>query len=210
MSRFDISIILPIGRDEPWIRRAIERVSELADWLSVPVKESHTYPDDDEESNHAFVLIGHAQPVISTLNNEALAWHRARTGVLIPYRAIHDKGVTEDLVASYHVAFVRTVPVALHAAVVGDTRVDYEFSLAAMGAIFSGATLTKTYQWRSGLTYMEMRVLRLNVLGYVNEEIASLLSLSESTVRSHIYNIVAKLSLNGRDDLQVFLRDAIA
>lgn len=48
------------------------------------------------------------------------------------------------------------------------------------------------------LTGREADVLRLLVIGYANKEIASRLSISETTVKTHVSNILAKLNMNSR------------
>lgn len=57
------------------------------------------------------------------------------------------------------------------------------------------------------LTERERVVVRLVALGYSNTEIAGELTLSESTVKSHISRMLAKLGLRSRTKLAAFARD---
>jgi len=51
-----------------------------------------------------------------------------------------------------------------------------------------------------GLSQREIEVLRLMAQGSANKEIASRLTISESTVKTHIANIFQKLGVNGRTE----------
>ena len=52
----------------------------------------------------------------------------------------------------------------------------------------------------AGLSYQEMRVLKLGAKGLSNKEIASELVLSERTVKTHMINIYRKLGVNSRTE----------
>ena len=57
------------------------------------------------------------------------------------------------------------------------------------------------------LTPRELEVLRLVALKLDNQEIADRLAIGAGTVKVHLHHVYDKLHLNGRSDLQVFLRD---
>lgn len=61
------------------------------------------------------------------------------------------------------------------------------------------------------LTERELEVLRLVAKGLSNDEIARRLSISEATVRTHVSNILAKLSLDSRTQAALYaLREGLA
>ncbi|HNS50154.1 MAG TPA: response regulator transcription factor [Anaerolineae bacterium] len=61
------------------------------------------------------------------------------------------------------------------------------------------------------LTERELEVLRLVAKGHSNDEIARHLSISEATVRTHVSNILAKLSLDSRTQAALYaLREGLA
>ena len=61
------------------------------------------------------------------------------------------------------------------------------------------------------LTERELEVLRLVAKGLSNDEIARSLSISEATVRTHVSNILAKLSLDSRTQAALYaLREGLA
>jgi DNA-binding NarL/FixJ family response regulator len=57
------------------------------------------------------------------------------------------------------------------------------------------------------LTPRELQILRLVALRLDNQQIAERLSISVGTVKIHLHHVYDKLKLEGRHDLQVFLRD---
>jgi two-component system, NarL family, nitrate/nitrite response regulator NarL len=57
------------------------------------------------------------------------------------------------------------------------------------------------------LTPRELEILRLIALKLDNQEIADRLAISVGTVKVHLHHVYDKLHLNGRYELQVFLRD---
>jgi DNA-binding NarL/FixJ family response regulator len=57
------------------------------------------------------------------------------------------------------------------------------------------------------LTPRELEILRLVALKMDNQEIAERLAISVGTVKIHLHHVYDKLRLNGRHDLQLFLRD---
>ena len=56
------------------------------------------------------------------------------------------------------------------------------------------------------LTPRELQIVRLVALRMDNQQIADKLSISVGTVKIHLHHVYDKLSLQGRHDLQVFLR----
>ncbi len=103
---------------------------------------------------------------------------RART--LVATQATHP--VYLDCLASYHVA-----------AVVVSTD-----EPAILGGVYAAATAQKTYQWQSGLTYMELRVTRLLLQGLDTKSAANALSISAKTINAHGSNILCKLGYENR------------
>lgn len=87
-----------------------------------------------------------------------------------------------DLVASFHVS-----------GVVGTADLR-----TLVAGIYAAASALKTYQWRSGLTYMELRVTRLLLLGHDTAGSAANLRVSQKTINAHISNILNKLDLDSR------------
>jgi DNA-binding NarL/FixJ family response regulator len=56
------------------------------------------------------------------------------------------------------------------------------------------------------LTPRELEIVRLVAARFDNQEIAARLSISVGTVKIHLHHIYDKLRLDGRRDLQLFLR----
>jgi DNA-binding NarL/FixJ family response regulator len=69
---------------------------------------------------------------------------------------------------------------------------------ALLSGVYAAATAQKTYQWRSGLTYMELRVTRALLRGLDTRGIATSLSISTKTVNAHISNILCKSGAENR------------
>jgi two-component system nitrate/nitrite response regulator NarL len=57
------------------------------------------------------------------------------------------------------------------------------------------------------LTPRELEIVRLVALRLDNQQIAERLSISVGTVKIHLHHVYDKLKLQGRHDLQLFLRD---
>jgi DNA-binding NarL/FixJ family response regulator len=57
------------------------------------------------------------------------------------------------------------------------------------------------------LTPREMQIVRLVALRMDNQQIADKLQISVGTVKIHLHHVYDKLNLQGRHDLQMFLRD---
>lgn len=103
---------------------------------------------------------------------------RART--VVATQAAHP--AYHDMLASFHVS-----------AVVKSSDVN-----ALITGIYAASSALKAYQWKSGLTYMELRVTRLLVLGYDTEGAAETLSVTPKTVNAHVSNILTKLGYETR------------
>jgi DNA-binding CsgD family transcriptional regulator len=106
---------------------------------------------------------------------------RART--LVMTQATHP--VYQDCLASYHVA-----------GVVSSTD-----EPAILSGVYAAASAQKTYQWKSGLTYMELRVTRLLLQGLDTRTSAERLSISTKTVNAHVSNVLGKLGYDSRAQL---------
>lgn len=106
---------------------------------------------------------------------------RART--LVATQVTHP--VYLDCVASYHVSGVVT-------------STDEP---ALLSGVYAAATAQKTYQWRSGLTYMELRVTRGLLRGLDTKGLAHALSISAKTVNAHVSNVLCKTGAENRAQL---------
>lgn len=69
---------------------------------------------------------------------------------------------------------------------------------ALLSGVYAAATAQRTYQWRSGLTYMELRVARALLTGHDTKGVASVLSISTKTVNAHVSNILCKSAAENR------------
>lgn len=67
-----------------------------------------------------------------------------------------------------------------------------------LSRVYAAASALKTYQWKSGLTYMELRVTRLLLAGMGTEDVADRLRVSGKTVNAHISNVLVKLGYENR------------
>lgn len=123
----------------------------------------------------------HAIPRLEEANSVV----RART--LVMTQATHP--VYLDCLGSYHVA-----------GVVSSTD-----EPAILGGVYAAAAAQKTYQWQSGLTYMELRVTRLLLQGLDTRTTATRLSISTKTVNAHVSNILGKLGYESRAQLMAKL-----
>jgi DNA-binding CsgD family transcriptional regulator len=103
---------------------------------------------------------------------------RART--VVATQATHP--VYLDCLASYHVSGV----------------VNSIDEPALLSGVYAAATAQRTYQWRSGMTYMELRVTRALLRGLDTKEVAHLLSISTKTVNAHVSNILGKAAAETR------------
>lgn len=103
---------------------------------------------------------------------------RART--LVVTQASHP--AYHDCLASYHVSGV----------------VESTDETALLSGVYAAASSQKTYHWKSGLTYMELRVTRLLLKGLDTRSVGGELSISYKTVNAHVSNILGKLGFENR------------
>ncbi|NLG07660.1 MAG: helix-turn-helix transcriptional regulator [Deinococcales bacterium] len=103
---------------------------------------------------------------------------RART--VVATQASHP--AYHDMLASFHVSSV----------------VGHADANGLITGIYAAASALKTYQWRSGLTYMELRVTRLLVQGYDTARAAESLRVTQKTINAHVSNILTKLGYETR------------
>lgn len=96
-----------------------------------------------------------------------------------------------DCLASYHVSGVVTTT----------------DEPALLSGVYAAATAQRTYQWRSGLTYMELRVTRLLLRGLDTKGLAHALSISTKTVNAHVSNVLCKTGAENRAQLIARLID---
>lgn len=99
-----------------------------------------------------------------------------------------------DCIASYHVAGVVT-------------STDEP---AILSGVYAAASAQKTYQWKSGLTYMELRVTRSLLQGLDTRTVARQLSISAKTVNAHVSNVLGKLGYESRAQLVAHLLGSFA
>jgi DNA-binding CsgD family transcriptional regulator len=104
-------------------------------------------------------------------------------------RVLSNLGEREAAEAELHEAFVsfERLGARRHADTAAALRRD-------LGSILSGASKSKS----SGLTPREVEVLRLVAQGMSNQKIADRLVVSEFTIKRHVANVLAKLSLPSR------------
>lgn len=67
-----------------------------------------------------------------------------------------------------------------------------------LAGVYAAASAQRIYQYRSGLTYMELRVTRLLLTGHDTRTLARLLRISHKTVNAHVSNILCKLGYDSR------------
>ena len=113
---------------------------------------------------------------------------RART--LIVTQASHPAYL--DCLASYHVSGVVTSTDA-HGMVAG---------------LYAAAAATRSYHYKSPLTFMELRVVRLLLMGYDTQRAARDLGVSFKTINAHVSNALCKLGYDSRAQLVVHLMGA--
>ena len=128
--------------------------------------------------NYAHVLLDFPLTWAVGQLRELNSIERART--IVATQATHS--AYRDMLASFHVSGV----------------VAHHDSPALITGIYAAASALKTYQWRSGLTYMELRVTRLLVLAYDTAGAAAELRVSQKTINAHISNILTKLGYDTR------------
>lgn len=108
---------------------------------------------------------------------------RART--LVITQATHPAYL--DCLASYHVSGVATST---------DER-------GIVAGLYAAASAQRSYHYRSPLTFMELRVVRLLLMGYDTQRAAKDLGVSYKTVNAHVSNALCKLGYDNRAQLVV-------
>jgi len=103
-----------------------------------------------------------------------------RSHTLVCTQASHD--VYLDCLASFHVATV--------------TDVFNQYGVIA--GLHAAAGAQRHYAYKSGLTYMELRVTRLLLLAVAKDELADRLRITSKTVNAHVSNILNKLGHESR------------
>ena len=78
--------------------------------------------------------------------------------------------------------------------------------LLAFALVQRGAAETKLRRWQE-LSPREREVTALVCLGYANRQIATRLSISIPTVKTHVRNILRKFGLSRRSDLRLVLAE---
>lgn len=69
---------------------------------------------------------------------------------------------------------------------------------ALLSGVYAAASAQRIYQYSSGLTYMELRVTRLLLMGHDTRALAKQLRISHKTVNAHVSNILCKLGYESR------------
>lgn len=113
---------------------------------------------------------------------------RART--LIVTQAMHPAYL--DCLASYHVSGVVTSTDA-HGLV---------------AALYAASAAHRSYHYKSPLTFMELRVVRLLLMGYDTKRASRELGVSYKTVNAHVSNALCKLGHDSRAQLVVHMMGA--
>lgn len=103
-----------------------------------------------------------------------------RSHTLVCTQASHSAYL--DCLASYHLS-----------AVVNCTNEN-----ALLSAIYAASSAQRIYQYSSSLTYMELRVTRLLLMGRDTRMLAQELRISHKTVNAHVSNILCKLGYESR------------
>ena len=67
-----------------------------------------------------------------------------------------------------------------------------------LSAVYAASDAQRIYQYQSGLTYMELRVTRLLLLGDDTRQLARKLHISHKTGNAHVSNILCKLGYESR------------
>lgn len=142
------------------------------------VEKIDTSADSWTNGNYAHVLLDFpltwAVGQLTRMNSV----ERART--VVATQASHP--AYKDMLAAFHVSAV----------------VDANDANGLITGIYAAASAMKVYQWKSGLTYMELRVTRLLVQGYDTASAAESLRVTQKTVNAHVSNILTKLGLDTR------------
>lgn len=128
--------------------------------------------------NYAHILLDF--PLTWAVGQLALMNSIERARTVVATQAAHS--AYHDMLASFHVSSV----------------VNSQDVNALITGIYAAASALKAYQWKSGLTYMELRVTRLLVLGYDTKGAAENLRVTQKTINAHVSNILTKLGYETR------------
>lgn len=137
-----------------------------------------TNADGWSHDNYAHVLLDF--PLTWAIGQLKLMNSIERARTVVATQAAHS--AYHDMLASFHVSSV----------------VSTRDATGLITGIYAAASALKAYQWRSGLTYMELRVTRLLVLGYDTARAAEELRVTHKTVNAHVSNILTKLGYESR------------
>lgn len=137
-----------------------------------------TSADTWASGSHAHVLLDF--PLTWAIGQLMLMNSVERARTVVATQATHP--AYKDMLAAFHVSAV----------------VDAHDANGLITGIYAAASAMKVYQWQSGLTYMELRVTRLLVLGYDTASAAENLRVTQKTVNAHVSNILTKLGLDTR------------
>lgn len=74
-----------------------------------------------------------------------------------------------------------------------------------LAGAYAAAAAQRSYHYRSPLTYMELRVLRLLLKGVDTVGVAAALDVSFKTVNAHVSNTLGKMGVDGRAQMLVNL-----
>lgn len=136
---------------------------------------------DQERSGVAHILLDYP---LTWAFRQLEKWDSVERGRTLVVTQGEHKGYL-DCLGSYHVSGVVWV---------GD-------EIALVSALYAAAASQKTYHWQSGLTYMEMRVTRLLILGSDTRAAANRLNISYKTINAHVSNVLCKLGYSSRAQL---------
>jgi DNA-binding NarL/FixJ family response regulator len=153
-------------------------VDSYAQLLASVLKRDDLYIAKSETDNVAHVLIDLPVTWAFEKLEELNSIERARTVVLV----LGTHTAYSDIVASYHISGV--VAAGNEAEIIS--------------SIYAAAAALRTYNWKSSLTYMELRVSRLLLKGYDTEAAAKELRVSTKTINAHVSNAIGKLGCDSR------------
>ena len=201
-----------------WVMDILSKVLALTEQLGIDASQHETLPMLDTEDatttprhlQHTYLLIGRLTPIVRMLENNPLRtpYHTSRMSILA--HTCHP--VATDMLRSFHVRAVITErDLRPEHGRTHDTTVLINVARAITSA-FADQT---TGNWQSGLTYMELRILRqfIRLAGempndaeassatVISDSIAKTFSISRKTVNSHFSNVLAKLGFDTRAEL---------
>lgn len=101
----------------------------------------------------------------------------------------------------------RLLAVALRAVAAGAAWLSPSAAAVLLDQFSAVAAQGEVVRSKHGLTEREQTIVRLIAKGCSNTEVAEQLSLSASTVKSHVSRVLAKLELRSRTQLALFARD---